>query len=138
MTKTDYDIIFFDGVCHLCNGFVDFFMRLKSPAAKIKIASLQGITAKTLLPHSIYDQGPTSLILLKQNSDQLFFAFAAIKRISTNLRFPLNGILPPMLWILTPIGPWLYQLVAKHRYRIFGKSDACRLPTPLEREFFLP
>ncbi|MDH4467699.1 MAG: DCC1-like thiol-disulfide oxidoreductase family protein [Bacteriovoracaceae bacterium] len=134
----DYDIIFFDGVCNLCNGFVDFFMRFKSPTDKIKIASLQGETAKTLLPHSIFIQGPTSVILLKKNSDQLLFAYLAIRRISSYLRFPLNWVLPPILWLFTPLGPWLYQFVANHRYAIFGKSDSCRLPTALEREFFLP
>lgn len=125
-------IIFFDGVCGLCNSFVDIVMKLDR-AQQFLFSPLQGETAKKLLTQKqtedldsviLYDNGVTY-----SKSDAVLEIFNKI-----------GGFL--QLWMFTKIIPknlrdHVYDLAAEQRYKIFGKREACRIPTPEERARFL-
>jgi predicted DCC family thiol-disulfide oxidoreductase YuxK len=120
-------IILFDGVCNLCNGFVQFVIR-HDAAHRFRFASLQSEAARQLLQ----DLPPTSRgidsVVLIENG-RYYQRSAAALRILRHLSggWPLLYgfiFLPPF------IRDWLYDRVALNRYRWFGKREACLLPTP--------
>lgn len=126
------NIIYFDGVCGLCNGFVDFIMKIDS-AGKFKFSPLQSEFAKSrLLPR--YTDDLKSVVVeidgeILEKSDAVFKVFETLGgkwKIAAKLK-----ILP---LFLRNAG---YDLVAEMRYKIFGKKDTCRLPTLEEKERFI-
>lgn len=132
----DGPIIFFDGVCGLCDRFVDFVIA-RDRKGVFRFAPLQGETAAARFgsqgPHST-DAPPTVLLaegsVLKARSD-------ATLRILAGLGGPwrLAGLL---LLVPRTLRDGAYDFVAARRYRWFGKKESCRLPTPEERGRFLP
>lgn len=125
-------IIFFDGVCGLCNSFIDIVMRLDR-SQQFMFSPLQGETAKKLLTPEM-TQDLDSVVLY--DDGKLYTKSDAVLEIFNKL----GGFL--QLWMFTKIIPknlrdHVYDLVAEQRYKIFGKRDACRIPTPDERKRFL-
>lgn len=126
-------VVYFDGVCGLCNRFVDFLLRVDSQAI-LRFAPLQGETARRLLPPSLADELDT-MAFADRHGHAL--RSEAVLRILARL----GGIwrLAGMLRIVPrPLRDWVYDAVARRRYRLFGRLPACRLPTPEERARFLP
>jgi len=135
-------IVFFDGVCGLCNRSIDFLIR-QDRKRVLSFAPLQGQTAKRLLTDKQIDPSKLNSIYLYIESDiesdgrgKLYSKTDAWIRIMVLLGGPWKvfkamRILPLFFWNL------FYDLVAKTRYPIFGKLDVCRLPGSEEREFFL-
>ncbi len=125
-------IIYFDGVCNLCNGFVDFVIQ-RDKKRTFSYAALQGKSA--LLNLSNQDLGLDSVILLYDGS--VLKKSAAVLKILKELGFfykfisILGGFLPQTFCDL------IYDLIAKNRYHLFGQKNTCRLPTAEERHFFL-
>ncbi len=133
------NIIFFDGVCSLCNGFIDFLIKRDS-GRLFRYAPLQGSTATERLPISRYKvlgpDGPsfTSVIYLKDGR-MLSQSDAAIEILSD-----LGGLwrLASVLKLIPQvIRNSVYTLIATHRYEWFGKRETCRVPTKEERKLFL-
>jgi predicted DCC family thiol-disulfide oxidoreductase YuxK len=125
-------IVFFDGVCNLCNGFVDFLVR-RDRWRTLRFASLQGKTSLELL-------GPEAgrelaSVVLYQDGEVLKESDAAL-RILELLGGPWRAV---ALFRIFPrfLRDWLYRLIARNRYRLFGKRETCRLPSPDERALFL-
>jgi predicted DCC family thiol-disulfide oxidoreductase YuxK len=126
-------IIFFDGVCNLCNGFVDFLIR-HDHKQRFLYASLQGETAATLLEQRdreslstvvYYDQG--TVTRKSRAVIKIFSELGGVWRLLAILR-----VVPP------PLADSIYNLISRNRYRWFGKRESCRLPTPQERALFRP
>lgn len=135
--KTDA-ILFFDGVCGLCNGAVDFLLR-KGMGGRIRFAPLQGGTAARLLPaqHRAVTPGSKmdSMVVLENGHPLL--KSRAVLRAGVLIGGPwgfaalLLSALPQHLCDL------VYDWVARNRYRWFGKRGTCRLPSAAERAFFM-
>ena len=117
-------IVLFDGICNLCNGSVRFILK-NDKSKSIKVASLQSETGKNLLRHAglpedsiftviyfaggkIYQRSEAVLQILKDMGGiwKLFYGFI---------------IVPPF------IRDFVYNVIARYRYRIFGKRDQCTL-----------
>ena len=127
-------ILFFDGVCGLCNHAVDFVMRNDS-RSRIRFAPLQGATAAELL-ESQDVANLNSMVMLEHG--RAFRRTAAAVRILWNLGGFWN-VLGWLLWVVpAPLRDVAYRLVAATRYRFFGKRETCRMPTPEERSRILP
>ena len=152
-------ILFFDGVCGLCNRFVDFMLRTDSQHL-FRYAPLQGETARRLLEmddqaggHEAGDPrtdapepgnpqtgdlpsgGPHSFVFLEKDRqyEQSNAVLHALIRLGGAWR------LIAVLYIFPrPVRDLVYRVVARNRYRWFGRRDACRMPTPEERGRFLP
>src|SRR4051812_1288339 len=127
-------ILFFDGVCGLCNRFVDFTLR-HDPHGHIRLAPLQGETARDrLTPADV--QSLDSVVLLDERG--LHRRSAAVVRVLRKFS-PAWQILAGLLWLIPgPVRDLGYKLVAANRYRLFGKKETCRMPSPGERARFLP
>lgn len=126
------NIIFFDGVCGLCNGFVDFIMKIDK-AGQFKFSPLQSEYAKKNLPAEFTENLNSVVVQIDgknyRKSDGVFQVWKKLGAPWSALSL-LKALPAP----LTDAG---YDLVAKTRYKIFGKKDSCRLPTPDERARFL-
>ncbi len=118
-------IVFFDGVCGLCNGTVNFLLNHDKHRV-LKFAPLQGETAQRLLPEEQRDLN--SIVFL--NHGKAWRCSSAICRIFWKLPAPWS-FLGTLLWVIPkPIRDVGYKLVAKSRYRLFGKNETCRMPSP--------
>lgn len=125
-------ILFFDGVCNLCNAFVDFLIQ-RDKEAKFTFAPLQGETAARLLPAHIPAQ--LKSVVLYQDGKTWEKSDAALVVLTE-----LGGIwgLAKIFWLLPRVfRDAIYEFVAANRYKLFGKRETCRLPTPAEKSRFL-
>jgi len=125
-------VIYFDGYCGLCNGFVDFVLA-RDRARRFRFAPLQGTRARARFGDP-GDVDPATILL--EEGDQVFERSTAALRIIAALGgvWRLAGLLR-----LVPrfIRDAVYDWIARNRYGWFGKRDTCRLPSPEERSVFL-
>ncbi len=127
-------IIFFDGVCNLCNSSIDFIIRHDSKD-KFLVGALQDSLSKEIL--SDFDVDPNyldSLVLLEEN--QIYYRSTAALKIAKQLS-GITSLLYPFIFIPKLIRDPIYDWIGKNRYRWFGKKSTCRLPTPEEKAKFL-
>lgn len=127
-------IILFDGVCNLCNGFVQFVIRQDS-AQRFRFASLQSEIARELLRNQPPPGQGTESVVLIENGRYYQQSTAAL-RILRHLRGPW-----PLLYGFMVLPAFfrdgIYAWIAKNRYRWFGQRPACMLPTPELQARFL-
>ena len=128
-------IIFFDGVCGLCNRFVDLLLRIDTDR-RFFFAPLQGDTATKLLGGQLDLTNPTSIVLLI--GDQRFERSEAVGIILRSLGWPWKAAGLTLALLPQKLADWGYDQVATNRYRLFGKLESCRLPTSEEQDRFLP
>lgn len=120
-------IILFDGVCNLCSGSVKFIIK-RDPSGYFKFASLQSEFGQQQLQKLKLDQNSfRSIILL--SGDHVYERSDAALEIAKKLTgaWPLLygfKILPRFL------RDAVYNLISRNRYKLFGKKDACWIPTP--------
>ena len=120
-------IIVFDGVCVLCSHWVDFVLR-RDRGGRYKFAAMQTASGRDLLTaHGIDPDDPLSFLLLE--GAQGYTDTDAIVRILRS--FGPGWRFVALLVTIVPrfVRDPFYRWVARHRYRIFGKRAACRLPT---------
>ena len=133
-------IVLFDGVCNLCNGAVTFIID-RDPDAYFRFAPLQSEAGgarlepepRDLVHKDLQDGDALESIVLLEDGQRFTRSTAAL-RIARRLR----GVWPLYAFIVVPrpVRDRVYRWIARNRYRWFGKTDACRLPTPeLARRF---
>lgn len=127
-------VIIFDGVCSLCNASVDFIIR-RDIRNQFKFTANQNESGKTLLEEHGIDPERVETIYFYENG-RMYTKSTAVLRIARYLPFPY-----PLAYIFILVPPflrnWVYDLVARNRYRWFGKKETCRIPSPEERAKFL-
>jgi len=127
-------IILFDGVCNLCNGAINFIIK-HDPKGTFKFASLQGETGKRLLQqHQINPAETDSIVLI--DKENVSVKSSAALRIAKYLDkgFPLLfGFMIVPKFIRNAV----YDYIAAHRYKWFGKKESCMIPTPELKSRFL-
>ena len=120
-------IVVFDGQCLLCNAWVRFLLR-HDQRGVFRFAAIQGRTGQALLQQAgLQLEGLQTLLLV--DGVKSWQHTAAILRILHHLGWPwraawLGWLVPAVL------RDALYRWVARHRYRIFGWSDRCMVPSP--------
>jgi predicted DCC family thiol-disulfide oxidoreductase YuxK len=127
-------VLFFDGVCGFCNAWVDFLLK-HDRKKKYRFAALQSPAADRLLKPlgAPVDELSTAILL---QDDRLYFKADVFLRVMVGIGFPWCSL--GILRILPlPVLNWGYDFIARHRYRIFGKRESCRIPSPDERSRFL-
>jgi predicted DCC family thiol-disulfide oxidoreductase YuxK len=134
LTGPALPIVFFDGECNLCNGFVDYVIR-HDPAGRHRFSPLQGETAREYAGE--LDIEDLSTVVLA-DEDGLYTQSDAVLRILVRL-----GGLQAFLGRAGRLCPrgvrdLVYRYVARHRYGWFGRRESCRVPTAEERARFLP
>jgi predicted DCC family thiol-disulfide oxidoreductase YuxK len=132
-------IILYDGVCGLCNRGVRFVLR-RDCKCVFRFASLQSAAGREILArhglkaepldtfYVIPDYGLAGERVLSKSSAAIY----AAER--------LGGVwkAAAVLWVLPPrIRDLAYDMVARHRYRLFGRYDTCPLPEARYRDRFI-
>lgn len=135
MDGTSQRIIFFDGVCGLCNTFADWVMRRDKKNIFV-FAPIQGETARNTLGRIPDDPHEWTIIYSNQHH-QLKYASSAVLEILYDMG---GGWRVLSYCSVLPVGlrDWVYMFIARRRYRWFKKRDTCRIPTQEERHKFLP
>ena len=128
-------IILFDGVCNFCNYWVKFAIR-HDKKSKLLFSPLQGETAATLLKEFNINPTELSSVILVDNGKAYTQSSAAL-RICKHLDGGWKVFYGLMI-IPKFIRDFLYNIVARNRYKWFGKKDACMVPTAEMRARFLP
>lgn len=132
-------LLLYDGVCGLCNWLVQVVLD-HDPGGRFHYAALQSDTARdTLARYGASAAALDSVYVIENYRDAaprllsrgeaalfLFRHFGGAWRVLNVLR-----VLP------SPVLDWGYRLVARHRYRLFGKYDTCPLPDPAVRARFI-
>jgi len=132
-------IVFFDGVCGLCNRFIDHVMS-RDTEGRLLFAPLQGETfAAVSQRHPELGKTDSMVFLERQEGrEKLHLRSDASLAVMRELR-GWDGMMARMLAVfprfLRNAG---YRFVALIRYRVFGRRATCRMPTPEERQRFLP
>ncbi len=131
--KSDKAIVLFDGVCNFCNASVNFVIKHDSKNHFL-FTPLQSEKGKQLLRNYQLDENEMKSFVLIENNTAYSKSTAAL-RVTKHLNrlFPLLYgfiIVPPF------IRNAVYDLIAKNRYKWFGKKDTCMIPTEeMKRKF---
>jgi predicted DCC family thiol-disulfide oxidoreductase YuxK len=124
-------IVFFDGFCVFCNATVDWLLQ-RDARDRLKFAPLQGKTAQARLSSEIARRAsPDSIVYLRDGA--AYERSTAFGRVLIELGGFWHGIGALILIVPRPLRDFAYDLFARNRYRLFGRRDTCRLPTPAER-----
>ncbi|HEV2843602.1 MAG TPA: thiol-disulfide oxidoreductase DCC family protein [Thermoanaerobaculia bacterium] len=129
-----YPIVLFDGVCNLCSTSVQFILQ-RDPTGKFRFASLQSDLAQRLLTeHGLDPKALDSVVVI--DGDHLYRESDAALRIARDMKGAWKA-LAVFRVIPRSVRDWAYRLIARNRYRWFGKKESCWLPTPEVRGRFL-
>ena len=134
MSANQSPVLLFDGVCNLCNGIVQFTIK-RDPQGKFKFASLQSESGQALLkkfglPANDFD----SFVFI--SGDNYFLKSSAGLRVLKELG-GFWKLFYVFILVPRPVRDFVYNLIAKTRYKIFGKRDSCMVPAPGLKQRFL-
>jgi predicted DCC family thiol-disulfide oxidoreductase YuxK len=133
-------IVLYDGVCALCNRFVTFVLA-RDRAAVFRFASLQSEYSRTTLMRHGRNPGElTTLVLVLDPglpTERLFDKSSAALEVLKQLPGGWRGLGHVIALAPAPVRDMVYGLVARTRYRTFGKHDVCPVPAPAVRDRFL-
>ena len=131
----DAPVLLFDGVCHLCSGWAGFVIR-NDPDGVVKLATVQSVSGQEILralgmPTDTFD----TLVFVEDG--RAWFRSAAVLRILRHMRRRWQFA---RALAIVPAGlrDACYDVIARNRYRWFGKRETCLLPTPDIARRFLP
>ena len=130
----EHSVILFDGVCNLCNQSVLFVIKRDSDD-RFRFSPLQGDYALShLSASSDLNKRPDSVILIENG--KVYSESTAALRIARKL----SGLWPLLYgFIIVPkfIRNYVYRWIADRRYRIWGKTDSCMVPTAKLKDKFI-
>src|SRR4030095_3155492 len=130
----DKPIILFDGVCNFCNSMVNFVIRQDRKNVFLFCALQSPAGERLLKEYNIDWKANDSFVVIAQNKAYLK-SDAALKLYN---RLPWYWKWTQMFWIVPKfIRDWVYNVIAKNRYKWFGKQEVCMIPTPEVRQKFL-
>lgn len=140
LLRTGMNLVFFDGVCLLCNRTVQRLLKWDKKE-KLTFATLQGNTAEKVLKTRATEASvPTGMVYVRRwgtLDEQRFTHSDAMLQILHDI----GRLWPVLSWarFLAPRGlrNAVYGVIARNRYRWFGKREACFLPGPEQRGRFL-
>jgi predicted DCC family thiol-disulfide oxidoreductase YuxK len=132
--------VFFDGICGFCDREVRWLLH-RDPDGRLHYAPLQGETAaavRAAIPGSIPEELAT-MVFVERDAAGLRFSYRSDAAMRILAR---SGASPWTLRLLRlvprPLRELGYRIIARIRYRVWGKLDECRVPQPEQRERFLP
>ncbi|GGW26992.1 thiol-disulfide oxidoreductase DCC family protein [Vreelandella hamiltonii] len=127
-------IVIFDGVCNFCNGAVNFIIK-RDPEGVFAFTPMQSELAQELTERfNVPDVGTDTLVLIKEG--ECYVLSDAALEIAKDLKGPWR-LCYSLKGVPRPIRDAAYKLFARHRYRLFGKKDACMVPSAEVRSRFV-
>jgi predicted DCC family thiol-disulfide oxidoreductase YuxK len=128
------NVVLFDGVCNFCNSSVNLIID-KDKSNKFRFAALQSDAGIKLQKKFGLNPDDLKTFILVED-DKYYTKTTAALRIAKDLKFPWN-----LSYIFIIIPPFIrniaYNIIARYRYKWFGKREECRIPSPEERAKFL-
>ncbi|MGB0863499.1 MAG: thiol-disulfide oxidoreductase DCC family protein [Saprospiraceae bacterium] len=129
-----HTVILFDGVCNLCNGFVQFTIE-RDKDQYFKFASLQSEVAKEILKPFGLDNQTLSTVILVENGKCYTKSTAGLRIM--NQFGGLWSLVTVLLIFPKFIRDVVYDFIARNRYKWFGEKESCWIPTPELKQRFL-
>lgn len=132
--SVEHTIVLFDGVCHFCNGMVNFLIR-QDKDKRLLFAALQSEAGQRLLEqYHLPKENFHSFIFI--DSGKVYKCSTAGLRLYNKL--PWYWKWTQLFWIVPKfIRDAVYDVIANNRYKWFGQKEACMIPTPEVRSRFL-
>jgi len=134
MIGTDRAIWLYDGVCVLCSGGVRYVLRHEREAS-MRFVAIQSAEGRALARENGIDPDRPDSFLFVENGRALSKSegvLALVRHLDGPARLLLLGRFLPRAW-----GDWIYDRVARNRYRLFGQKDRCERPDPETRHRFV-
>ncbi|MEH6512602.1 DUF393 domain-containing protein [Maribacter arcticus] len=128
-------IILFDGVCNLCNTTVQFVIK-NDKDDLFRFSALQSETGRKLLAERNIDTEDIDSIILIEPNVAYYTKSTAALEIGKNLK-GLRTLSSILLWLPESFRNIVYDIVAKNRYKWYGKKESCMIPTPKLKDKFL-
>jgi predicted DCC family thiol-disulfide oxidoreductase YuxK len=121
-------LLIYDGVCNFCNFWVRFVVK-RDKKKKFQFSPYQSVYAKRFFAEQLNDYKtncPESVIIIENG--KVFTNASAIIKILNNMPYPWRFF--SFILNILPIATtdYLYRLIAKNRYRLFGRKDNCKIP----------
>jgi predicted DCC family thiol-disulfide oxidoreductase YuxK len=128
------NLVLFDGVCNLCSALVQFVIR-HDPAAKFRFAAIQSEIGREIFQSHGLDPADLQTFVFISDGKMHVRSDAAIEVVS---RFGGAWRFFTVFRLVPRVArDWIYSMVARNRYRWFGRKDVCMIPTPEIKERFL-
>ncbi|WP_053991143.1 thiol-disulfide oxidoreductase DCC family protein [Mangrovimonas sp. TPBH4] len=125
---TNKELILFDGVCNLCNTSIQYVIK-HDKMNRFVFAALQSDLGKSIIEKHGIDTSKIDSILLHTPSEKIYYKSTAALKIASKLGVPIS-IMGVFLIVPAFIRNWVYDVIAKNRYKWFGKKESCMIPTP--------
>jgi predicted DCC family thiol-disulfide oxidoreductase YuxK len=132
-------LLLYDGVCALCNGVVKFLLKRDRPG-RFRFAPLQSDLGREVLARFDIHTCPDGVMLLTNAltpSERLYQRSDAVAASLQLLNPPWQGVGKALGLLPRPLRDWGYGMVARFRYRLFGRYDTCPMPPPEQRSRLL-
>lgn len=136
MSEPANPILLYDGVCGLCNRLVQFVLK-HDATARFRFASLQSDYAVRILQPALDPQGLNTVYVVEAPGAPPKSRSDAVISILRTLGGFWSAVAVALRVCPRPLRDWGYNIVARHRYRIFGKYESCPLPEKKHRDRFL-
>lgn len=131
----DKKLILFDGVCNLCNASVQYIIK-HDKNDMFRYTALQSEVGQEIIEEFKIDTDKTDSILLYSKDNGISYKSTAALQIASKLGFPIN-LMGIFLIVPVFIRNWVYDYIAKNRYKWYGKKEECMIPTPELKSKFL-
>lgn len=131
----EYPLVLFDGVCNFCNFWVNFAIK-RNRKKNLRYTPIQGETAKKILPAYHLSTNELSSVILIENGKVYTQSSAALQ-----ICRHLNGgwkLFYGLFIVPKFLRDFVYNIIARNRYRWFGKKKQCMVPSNEIRSLFLP
>ncbi|MBT8309354.1 MAG: DUF393 domain-containing protein [Flavobacteriaceae bacterium] len=128
-------LVLFDGVCNLCNASILYIIK-HDKKDMFRFAPLQSEVGKLVIEKHEIDSAKMDSIILYSQEKGISHKSSAALRIAKDLGFPRN-LMGVFFIVPTFIRNWVYDYIAKNRYKWYGKKDECMIPTPDLQEKFM-
>lgn len=128
-------LILFDGVCNLCNASVQYVIK-HDKNDLFMFTALQSEVGQQIINEYKIDTSKTDSILLFTQESGIDCKSTAALKIANNLGFP-QSLMTVFFIVPTFIRNWVYDYIAKNRYKWYGKKESCMIPTPEIKNKFL-
>lgn len=131
----DKKIILFDGVCNLCNSSVQFIIK-KDKKDVFRFVALQSELGQKITTHIGVNSSNIDSFLLYEPGNAYYYKAEAALKITSALG-GLYGLLSIFNYFPKQISNYIYDYVARNRYKWYGKKESCMIPTPEIKSKFL-
>ena len=128
-------LILFDGVCNLCDASVQYIIKHDKKDV-FRYAALQSEVGEKIIKKFEIDRNKIDSILLYSEVDGIYYKSTAALKIASKLGFPRNLM---VVFFIIPafIRNWVYEYIARNRYKWYGKKEECMIPSPELKSKFL-